>query len=60
MSPPPQGSKIDPFEHAIRETLAEWPQIKAPRVTEILRDSYGYEGSVQGHRLHRPRPVGCP
>ena len=29
----------------IRRLVEEWPEIKAPRVTEILRDDYGYSGS---------------
>jgi transposase len=41
----PQGSKVDPFEPVIRRVLEQWPQIKAPRMTEILRE-HGYEGSV--------------
>ena len=30
----------------MRRLLEEWPEIKAPRVTEILREDYGYAGSV--------------
>jgi transposase len=41
-----QGSKVDRFEPVIRATLEECPDIKAPRMTDILRDDYGYEGSV--------------
>jgi transposase len=41
----PQGSRVDPFEPVIRRVLEEWPEIKAPRMTEILRE-HGYEGSV--------------
>jgi transposase len=41
--------------------LEEWPQIKAPRATELLRDEYGYEGSVdlvkRRLRVLRPRAV---
>jgi transposase len=53
----PQGSKVDPFEPVIRGVLAEWPQIKAPRMTEILRE-HGYEGSVDivKRRLRELRP----
>ncbi len=40
------GSNLDPFEPLLRRLLAEWPQIKAPRATELLRDEYGYDGSV--------------
>ena len=38
--------------------LEEWPEIKAPRVTEILRDDYGYVGSVDlvKKRLAQLRP----
>lgn len=54
----PQGSMLDPLEPALRDLLTEWPQIKAPRVTEILRADYGYEGSVDlvRRRLQRLRP----
>ncbi len=37
---------LDPFEPLIRRLLKGWPDIKAPRVTELLRDDYGYRGSV--------------
>jgi transposase len=42
----PAGSRLDPFEPVLRRLLDEWPQIKAPRATELLRDEYGYVGSV--------------
>ena len=51
----PQGSKLDPLEPVLRRLLEEWPQIKAPRVTEILRDDYGYAGSVRLVRSHLQR-----
>lgn len=55
------GSQLDPLEPVLRRLLAEWPQIKAPRLTEVLRDDYGYTGSlrlVQARlRELRPRPV---
>ena len=49
---------LDPFEPVIRRLLAEWPEIKAPRVTEILREDYGYAGSVDlvRRRLAALRP----
>jgi transposase len=55
----PAGSQLDPLEPVLRQLLAEWPQIKAPRVTEILRAGYGYEGSVRLVRAHlgRLRPA---
>jgi hypothetical protein len=31
----------------LRRLLEEWPQIKAPRLTEILRADYGYTGSLR-------------
>jgi hypothetical protein len=37
---------LDPLEPVLRQLLAEWPEIKAPRVTEILRADYGYGCSV--------------
>jgi len=40
------GSIIDALEPVIRRLLVEWPEIKAPRLTEILREDYGYEGGV--------------
>jgi transposase len=55
----PRGSQLDPFEPVVRRLLEEWPAIKAPRLTEILRDEYGYTGSlrlVQEH-LQRLRPL---
>jgi len=42
----PAGSMLDPLEPVIRKLIAEWPDIKAPRVSELLRDDYGYTGSV--------------
>ncbi len=57
----PAGSMLDPLEPVLRRLLAEWSDIKAPRVAEILRDDYGYVGSVDlvKKRLAalRPRPV---
>jgi transposase len=41
------GLMLDPLVAVIGWLLAEWrPAIKAPRVTELLRDDYGYAGSV--------------
>jgi transposase len=55
----PAGSKLDPFEPVLRGLLVEWPQIKAPRATELLRDEYGYDGSVDlvKRRLRELRPM---
>jgi transposase len=54
----PVGSMLDPLEPVLRRLLEEWPEIKAPRVTEILRADYGYAGSVDlvKRRLARLRP----
>ena len=55
----PAGSMLDPLEGVLRELVEEWPEIKAPRVTELLRAEYSYTGSVrlvQAH-LKRLRPV---
>jgi transposase len=54
----PTGSQLDPLEPVLRRLLEEWPQIKAPRLTEILRDEYGYSGSVRlvQAQLQRLRP----
>ncbi|MBX6370550.1 MAG: transposase [Rhodospirillales bacterium] len=53
-----QGSQLDPLEPVLRRLLEEWPQIKAPRLTEILRDDYGYTGSLRlvQERLRELRP----
>jgi transposase len=57
----PTGSQLDPLEPVLRRLLEEWPQIKAPRLTEILREEYGYTGSVRLVQAHlqrlRPRAV---
>lgn len=57
----PQGSQLDPLEPVLRRLLAEWPQIKAPRATEVLRVEYGYSGSERLVRARlqelRPRRV---
>jgi transposase len=42
----PAGSMLDPLEPVLRRLLEEWPEIRAPRVTEVLRDDFGYTGSV--------------
>jgi transcriptional regulator with XRE-family HTH domain len=53
-----RGSQLDPLEPVLRELLAAWPQIKAPRVTEILRAQYRYGGSERlvRERLRALRP----
>jgi len=48
----PSGSQLDPLEPVLRRLLEEWPLIKAPRLTEILRDEYGYSGSVRLVQAH--------
>jgi transposase len=55
---PSKGSMLDPLEPVLRALLEEWPDIKAPRVTEILRGDHGYEGSVDlvRRRLQELRP----
>jgi transposase len=54
------GSQLDRFEPVRRRLFEEWPQIKAPRATEVLRE-YGYAGSVDVVRRRlgalRPREV---
>src|SRR5687768_6532413 len=54
----PAGSKLDPFEPVLRRLLEAWPQIMAPRATELLREEYGYDGSVDlvKRRLRALRP----
>lgn len=54
----PAGSMLDPLDPVLRGLLEDWPDIRAPRVTEILRDEHGYTGSVDlvRKRLARLRP----
>jgi hypothetical protein len=56
---PATGSQLDPLEPVLRELVAQWPQIKAPRATEILRQEHGYAGSVDvvKRRLRQLRPA---
>lgn len=53
----PAGSALDCHVPLMREVLAEWPAIHAPRMTEILR-AHGYGGSerVVRRRLAELRP----
>ena len=55
----PAGSMLDPLEPVMRRLLADWPDIRAPRVTEILREDFGYGGSVDlvRKRLATLRPT---
>jgi transposase len=52
------GSQLDLLEPILRQLVEEWPQIKAPRVTEILRLEHGFGGSERLVReyLRRLRP----
>src|SRR5712692_9720817 len=54
----PTGSQLDSFEPVLQRLLEEWPQIKAPRLAEVLRCDYGYTGSLRlvQARLQRLRP----
>ena len=54
----PAGSMLDRLEPVLRRLLEDWPEIKAPRVTEILREDHGYTGSVDlvRRRLAQLRP----
>jgi len=54
------GSMLDPLMPVIRRVLKEVEDIKAPRLAELLREDYGYSGSVDLVRKRlaelRPRP----
>jgi transposase len=54
----PTGSQLDRLEPVLGRVLEEWPLIKAPRLTEILRCDYGYTGSLRlvQVRLQQLRP----
>jgi transposase len=49
------GSQLDLLEPVLRRLVEEWPQIKAPRVAEILRLEYGFGGSERLVREHLRR-----
>jgi transposase len=49
------GSQLDLLEPILRQLVEEWPQIKAPRVTEILRVEHGFGGSERLVREHLRR-----
>ncbi len=53
----PTGSMLDSLEPVMRRVLSDWPEIKSPRMAELLRD-YGYEGSIDlvKRRLQELRP----
>ena len=60
----PAGSILDLLMPVITRVLAEWPEMKAPRLTELLREEHGYAGSVdlvrwrlQGLRPREERPA---
>src|SRR3954471_4414091 len=42
----PAGAMLDPLEPVLRKLINDHEDIRVPRVTEILRDDYGYTGSV--------------
>jgi transposase len=54
----PTGSMLDPLEPVLGRLIEDFEGIKAPRVTEILRDEHGYTGSVDlvRKRLAQLRP----
>ena len=52
---PALGSQLDSLEPVLRRLVEEWPQIKAPRVAEILRLEHGFSGSERLVREHLRR-----
>lgn len=54
----PGGSMLDPLEPVITGLIKGWPEIKSPRVTEILRDEHDYTGSIDlvRKRMSKLRP----
>jgi transposase len=42
----PAGSQLDRLMAVIEQVLKDWPDMKAPRLTELLRDEHGCQGSV--------------
>ena len=62
-SAPRRGSQLDPFDTAIRDLLARYPDITVQRVHEELH-RLGYQGGYtilsQRMRTLRPRPLVAP
>ena len=54
----PTGSMLDPLDAVLHRLVKDFEDIRAPRVTELLRDEYGYTGSVDlvRKRLAELRP----
>jgi hypothetical protein len=54
----PSGSMLDRLDPVLRKLVADFEDIKAPRVMELLREEYGYGGSVDlvRKRLAELRP----
>jgi transposase len=54
----PLGSMLDRLDPVLRKLVADFEDIKAPRVMELLREEYGYGGSVDlvRKRLAELRP----
>ena len=50
----PAGSMLDPLEPVLRGLMKDFEDIKAPRVTEILRSNAGPR--TPGERPIQPRP----
>jgi len=42
----PVGLQLHPLMQVTRQLVERWPELKAPRLTELLRAEHGYEGSV--------------
>jgi transposase len=52
VSQPRRGSQLDRLGEAIEAALCEQPNIRAPRLTELLRTEHAYGGSVDLVRRH--------
>jgi hypothetical protein len=52
----PAESQLDLLEPVLRCLLEEWPQIEAPRLTEIVRVEYGYRvGAASSTNTRSPQ-----
>lgn len=54
----PKGSILDPLEPVMRRVLADWPEVKARRMTELLRCISSMFGETHDCGRRRGDPEG--
>jgi hypothetical protein len=56
----PAGSMLDPLEPVLRRLIDDWPEIKAGRVTEVLRDLDTRSACATRAPRTSAERLGCP